>query len=64
MQNVNATIAFEVRSPEGQVLHSSKLDYVGLDDAKVLFVEKHLIAALAGMNAEATDALRSGSVGG
>ena len=53
MKNVNATIAFEVKSPEGEVLHASKLDYNGLDEARVLFIEKHLIAALAGMNAEA-----------
>lgn len=58
MQNVNATIAFEVRSPEGQILHSSHLDYAGLDEYKLLFIEKHLIAALAGMNAEAAASLR------
>jgi hypothetical protein len=57
MQNVNARITFVLTDAENKVRHSSDVEYVGLDAAKVLLIEKHLIAALAGVNADAADQL-------
>lgn len=53
MQNVNATIVFSINGADGEQKHKTTLEYAGLDADGVLFLEKHLIAFLAGLNAEA-----------
>lgn len=50
-------IQFTLADDEGKVQHTSDLNYVGLSKEQVLFVEKHLVNALLGMNEEATAAL-------
>ncbi len=54
MQNVNATIVFSINGDDGEQKHKTTLEYAGLDADGVLFLEKHLIAFLAGLNAEAS----------
>ncbi len=56
MQNVNATIVFAVNGADGEQKHKTTLEYAGLDGEGVLFLEKHLIAFLAGLNTEAAAA--------
>lgn len=56
MQNVNATIVFAVNGADGEQKHKTTLEYAGLDGEGVLFLEKHLIAFLADLNAEASAA--------
>lgn len=56
MQNVNATIVFSINGDDGEQKHKTTLEYAGLDGEGVLFLEKHLIAFLAGLNAEASAA--------
>ena len=59
-------IQFTLSDDTGKELHTSDLAYSGLDKQQVLFVEKHLIGFLVGMNAEAAaaEAAKSGQVGG
>lgn len=54
MQNVNATIVFSINGDDGEQKHKTTLEYAGLDADGVLFLEKHLIAFLVGLNAEAS----------
>lgn len=56
MQNVNATITFSLNNAAGEQLHKTTLEYAGLNEERVLFIEKHLIAFLAGLNTEAAAA--------
>lgn len=63
MQNVKAKIVFTLEDESGKQMHKTSLEYDGLDETRVLFLEKHLIGFLVGLNAEATDLTREGSVG-
>ena len=58
MQNVNAQITFSLSDAEGNVRHVTDVKYYGLDEVQVLLIEKHMIAAMAGVNAEASEQLR------
>lgn len=51
-----ATLTFSLESdqdPQDQPAHKTRMVWSRLDPAQVLFLEKHLIGFLAGMNAEA-----------
>jgi hypothetical protein len=52
MQNVKATITFTLETDKGEPMHKSTLEYNGLDEAGVLFLEKHLIDMLANLNTD------------
>ena len=61
MQNVKAKIVFTLEDEAGKQMHKTALEYDGLDNARVLFLEKHLIGFLVGLNEEVTPI--AGSVG-
>jgi len=52
MQNVKATIVFSIETDKGEQMHKSTLEYNGLDEAGVLFLEKHLIGMLSNLNTD------------
>lgn len=53
MKNVTAKFNFTLEDEAGNVLHTTDLEYKGLSEERVLFLEKHLIGALSVMNGEA-----------
>ncbi len=63
MQNVKAKIVFTLEDESGKQMHKTALEYDGLNEQGVLFLEKHLIGFLVGLNEEATQIASSGSVG-
>ena len=52
MQNVKATIVFTLQTDKGEQMHNATLEYNGLDEAGVLFLEKHLIGMLSNLNTD------------
>lgn len=54
MKNVTAKFSFTLLDETGAVMHTTDLEYNGLSEERVLFLEKHLIGALSVMNGEAT----------
>lgn len=63
MQNVKAKIVFTLEDEVGKQMHKTSLEYDGLNEQRVLFLEKHLIGFLVGLNEEATEMNKEGSVG-
>ena len=57
MQNVTAVFTFTLTDDKGEQIHNTTLEYKGLDEARVLFMERHLIDSLSEMNAAASGAL-------
>jgi hypothetical protein len=52
MQNVKATVSLTLETDKGEVMHRAPLEYFGLDEGGVLFIERHLIEMLSAMNHE------------
>ena len=60
MQNVTVKINFSLEDEAGNSLHTTALEYKGMSEERVLFLEKYMIDALGGLNAAATAMLASG----
>ena len=55
MENVTAKFKFTLLAADGTQLHNTELEYNGLDEQQVLWMEKHLMGTLNAMNGEATE---------
>ena len=63
MKNSNIVMTVEIQNETGDVMASQVNTWNGLDNQQVLFMEKHLQAALTNINDEATELVNAAAMG-